>query len=738
LAINPNCNLIAVVGGKGGVGKSVFAANLACTIMNELRAQVLLIDADAKSVGDQNVIMGIKPQKTLKELANFQGSLNSQPMNTLVTMHQSGLAYLGAVRGPEETLSISPDLLGKLLEFFSRAFKFIIVDVGIDLGPAQMSILQESTAIMIVTSPEVLVVTQTQRLVNELLSATLPKDMFQLVINKASPTGLSPQTISNQLQMPYVGIIPQDEATSMMALQKYTPFVLAAPKAPVTAAYYDVTRKLTGGILQRLKTIARPKPAAAQEAANAAGGTAPATAGMDARTLLKIRVHNELIRTVDLKKLLIDTKQDESKEKEVREKTKREITLIVDREAPDLGREERSKIIKEVLEEALGLGPLEDLLADNDVTEIMVNGFRKIFVEKSGKVQLSPVTFTSNDHLRRIIERIVTPLGRQINDSTPYVDARLKDGSRVNAVIEPLAIDGPALTIRKFKKGGITPEKYISYGSTTKNMIDFLRICVENGLNVVISGGTGSGKTSLLNMLSSFIPSNERVITVEDAAELQLQQEHVVRLETRPPSMEGTNAVSIRDLIKNALRMRPDRIIVGECRDGAALDMLQAMNTGHDGSMTTTHANSPRECIARLETLCMMAGMELPVRAIREQIAGAVNLIVQISRLSDGSRKILSITEVAGMQGEVVTLAEIFRFKETGYDKNRKIQGVFQATGTIPSFIQKLSDKGVVIPREIFANDPASAAPGAPAAGQKPPIATMPKMPGVAPVKKSG
>ncbi|WP_374076739.1 ATPase, T2SS/T4P/T4SS family [Bdellovibrio bacteriovorus] len=739
MAINPNCNLIAVVGGKGGVGKSVFAANFACTIMNELRAQVLLIDADAKSVGDQNVIMGLKPQKTLKELANFQGSLNSQPMNTLVTMHQSGLAYLGAVRGPEESLNISPDLLGKLLEFFSRAFKFVIVDVGTDLGPAQMAVLQEATAIVIVTSPEVLVVTQTQRLINELLSATLPKDMFQLVINKASPTGLSPQTISNQLQLPYLGIIPQDEATSMMALQKYTPFVLSAPKAPVTAAYYDVTRKLTGGILQRLKTISRPKPAPAATEAAQGGSAAPAaSSGMDARTLLKIRVHNELIRTVDLKKLLLDTKQDEGKEKEIREKTKREITLIVDKEAPDLAREERSKIIKEVLEEALGLGPLEDLLADADVSEIMVNGHKKIFIEKGGKVQMSPVTFTSNDHLRRIIERIVTPLGRQINDSTPYVDARLKDGSRVNAVIEPLAIDGPALTIRKFKKGGITAEKYISYGSITKNMIDFLRICVENGLNVVISGGTGSGKTSLLNMLSSYIPSNERVITVEDAAELQLQQEHVVRLETRPASMEGSNAISIRDLIKNSLRMRPDRIIVGECRDGAALDMLQAMNTGHDGSMTTTHANSPRECLARLETLCMMSGMELPVRAIREQIAGAVNLIVQISRLSDGSRKILSITEVAGMQGDVVTLAEIFRFKETGYDKNRKIQGVFQATGTIPSFIQKLSDKGVVIPREIFANDPAAATPGAPAAAQKPPLGSLPKMPGVAPVKKSG
>lgn len=739
MAINPNCNLIAVVGGKGGVGKSVFAANFACALMTELRAQVLLIDADSKSVGDQNVIMGLKPVKTLKELANFQGSLNSQPMNTLVTMHTSGLAYLGAVRGPEESMNISPDMLGKLVEFFSRAFKFIVVDVGNDLGPAQMAVLQEATAIMIVTTPEVLVVTQTQRLVNELLSATFPKDMFQLVINKASPTGLSPQAISNQLQLPFLGIVPQDEATSMMALQKYTPFVISSPKAPVTAAYFDVARKLTGGVLQRLKTLSRPKPAAPAASAEGGANVPAGASGMDPRTMLKIRVHNELIRTVDLKKLLMDTK-DENKEKEIREKTKREITVIVDKEAPDVAREERSKIIKEVLEEALGLGPLEDLLAEPSVSEIMVNGYKKIFVERSGKVQLSPVTFTSNDHLRRIIERIVTPLGRQINDSTPYVDARLKDGSRVNAVIEPLAIDGPALTIRKFKKGGITPEKYMEYGSITKNMIDFLRICSENGLNIVISGGTGSGKTSLLNMLSSFIPSNERVITVEDAAELQLQQEHVVRLETRPASMEGTNSVTIRDLIKNALRMRPDRIIVGECRDGAALDMLQAMNTGHDGSMTTTHANSPRECIARLETLCMMSGMELPIRAIREQISGAVNLIVQISRLSDGSRKVLSITEVAGMQGDVVTLAEIFRFKETGYDKNRKIQGVFQATGTIPSFIQKLSDKGVVIPREIFANDPAAGnpPPATKPAGPAPNIAA-PKMPGVVPpAKKTG
>ncbi|HRO67084.1 MAG TPA: ATPase, T2SS/T4P/T4SS family [Pseudobdellovibrionaceae bacterium] len=737
MALNPNCTVIGVLGGKGGVGKSVFAANFACALMTELRSQVLLIDADSKSVGDQNVITGLKPTKTLRELASFQGSLSSVPINQLVTVHASGLSFLGAVRGPEEKLDIRPDLVIGLLEYLSRQYKYIVVDLGNDLGPLQNAILMEATAGMIVTTPEVLVVTQTLRMMNDLMSATFPKDMFQLVINKASATGLNPAAVSSQLQMPPLGLIPQDEATSAAALSKFTPLVLAAPKAPVTAAYFDLVRKLTSGVLQRLKALQKPKPSAAVESGTGSSQLIAAP-GVDPRTQLKLRVHSELIRTADLNKLLAETKGDESKQAELREKTRREITQIVDKESPDINRDERSKIIKEVLEESLGLGPLEDLLADPNISEIMVNGAKKIFIEKSGKVQLSGTTFTSNDHLRRIIERIVTPLGRQINNATPYVDARLKDGSRVNAVIEPLAIDGPALTIRKFKKGGVNPEKYIEYGSMTKNIIEFLRICVENGLNVVISGGTGSGKTTLLNMLSSFIPSNERIITVEDAAELQMQQEHVVRLETRPPSMEGSNAVTIRDLIKNALRMRPDRIVVGECRDGAALDMLQAMNTGHDGSMTTTHANSPRECIARLETLCMMSGMELPIRAIREQVASAVHLIVQISRLSDGSRKVLSVTEVAGMQGDVVTLAEIFRFKETGYDKNRRILGTFQATGTIPSFIQKLADKGVNIPREIFSND-AATQPVAPAA----PKLQTPTMPGApkpaAPgVKKTG
>ncbi len=706
MSVNSQCHLIAVVGGKGGVGKSVFAANFAAALMLELRTQVLLIDADARSCGDQNIILGVRPVKTISEVAQFQGSLNPQVLPQLLTMHPSGLAYLPAVRGPEEVLNVNIELFMKQLEFFSRNYKYIVVDLGNELKEFQHALLQQATAVTIVTVPEVLVVNQTQRLIQDLLTATYPLDMFQLVINKASASGVSPQAISQALKAPVVGIIPQDDVSSMGALQRGQPFVITQNKSPISAAYHEIVRKLTGGTLQKLKSLSRPQAPITSKSASVSNSNGSVTNdNSDARTALKMRVHTELIKAMDLKKGITETNNDPAKEAALRQKTLQSITQIIDRESPGMPRDERSKAIKEVLEEALGLGPLEDLLADSNVTEIMVNGHKRIFVEKSGKVVLSPVTFTSNLHLRNVIERIVTPLGRRIDEKTPYVDARLKDGSRVNAVIEPLSIDGPALTIRKFKKGGITAEKYIEYGSLTKPMIDFLRICVENGLNVVISGGTGSGKTSLLNMLSSFIPANERIVTVEDAAELQMQQEHVVRLETRPSNMEGTGAVTIRDLVKNALRMRPDRIVVGETRDGAALDMLQAMNTGHDGSMTTTHANSPRECVARLETLCLMSGMDLPLRAIREQVASAVHLIVQISRLSDGSRRVTSITEVCGMQGETVTLQEIFRFKETGFDKNRRILGQYQAMGMIPTFIEKLEQKGVVIPREIFTNE---------------------------------
>ncbi|MCB0364046.1 MAG: Flp pilus assembly complex ATPase component TadA [Bdellovibrionaceae bacterium] len=746
------------MGGKGGVGKSVFAANFAFTLMFEMRAKTLLIDLDAKSCGDQNVITGIRPQKTAIDIANFASTINANTLNTLVSPHPTGLHFIGAVQTPDQTLDVPPDLFRKQLFAISQHYKFIVVDIGCDMTPLQMGMIEDSSAVIIVTTPEVLAVNQTRKAMNDLMAATVPADLFQIVLNKVSRTGLDPRAISQGLRRPIVGSIPQDETTAYGALQRSTPFVLTAQNTPLAAAYHEISRKLTGGILQKLKALTRPQnlqaamaPAPGAAAQLQSGPSSMVQRGakgpkqLDPLTLLKMQIHTELIKEMDLKKDLTGTKGDPAKEKELRTKTTRVITQLVDKLGHGLPRDQRSRIIKEVLDEALGLGPLEDLLADPGVTEIMVNGCDKIYVEKGGKLTLSTVTFTSNLQLRNVIERIVTPLGRRIDEKTPYCDARLADGSRVNAVIEPLAIDGPALTIRKFPSDRITSDDYVNrFNSLTQPMVDFLKICVEQGLNIIISGGTGSGKTTLLNVLSTFIPTNERIITVEDAAELQLKQEHVVRLETRPANMEGTGEITIRDLVRNSLRMRPDRIVVGECRDGAALDMLAAMNTGHDGSMTTVHANNPREGISRLETLCLMAGMDLPVRAIREQIAGAVNMIVQISRLSDGSRRVTSITEVVGMQGETVTLQEIFRFKEEGFDKNRKIVGTFQAMGLIPTFIEKFEARGVTIPRNLFttsAADSASRQTPKPAGLARPRIGAPSGTPRITrpnPVKKTG
>ncbi len=705
--------IFAITGGKGGVGKSILAANFSIALGAETRSPVLLIDLDAKSCGDQNVITGLKPVKTIGELIQYTGSINAQTIASLVAKNPAGLHFLAAVRSPDEQLNVDGENVTRLIDSLGRLFPYIVIDIGSELGPVQFSALNQATMALIVAVPEVLAINQTYRLLNELSRAGLPQDMAQVVINKASASGIPPQAISQTLRKAIIGVLPQDEVTTTSSLQRSTPFVMSPNRTPLATSYFDLARNImTSGLVQKLQATTKPaqlrKPVGQSADTQVANSTDPRAAKpLDPQIILRMRIHQELIKAMDLKKGLTDTQGDQSKEKALRDKTQQTISQIVDREAPTVSRAERVQLVKEVLDEALGLGPLEDLLADESVTEIMVNGRDNLFVEKSGRLTKLDMCFTSNQQLRNIIERIVTPLGRRIDEKTPYVDARLKDGSRVHAIIEPLAIDGPTLTIRKFAKKPIVVKNYLEWGSMTESMVDFLRICVENGLNLIISGGTGSGKTTLLNVLSSFIPATERIITVEDAAELQLKQTHVVRLETRSANMEGTGSVTIRDLVRNTLRMRPDRIVVGECRGGEALDMLSAMNTGHDGSMTTIHSNSPREGVARLETLCLMAGMELPVKAIREQIAGAVDLIVQISRLSDGSRKIISITEVVGMQGDTVTLQEIFRFKEEGFDKNRKIVGQFQAMGLIPTFVEEFERKGVKVPRSIFTTNTA-------------------------------
>jgi pilus assembly protein CpaF len=364
-------------------------------------------------------------------------------------------------------------------------------------------------------------------------------------------------------------------------------------------------------------------------------------------------------------------------------------------------------LFEQIAAEILGFGPLQPLLEEVSITEIMVNGAKNIYVERRGKLQRVPLTFESNEHVMRIIERIVAPLGRRIDESSPYVDARLPDGSRVNAVIPPISLVGPVLTIRKFSRVPITVEQLIQFGSITPEAIQFLQACVEARLNIVISGGTGSGKTTLLNVLSGFIPSDERIVTIENAAELQLRQEHVVTLESRPSNIEGRGEITIRQLVVNALRMRPDRIIVGEIRDEAAIDMLQAMNTGHDGSMTTAHSNSPRDTLSRMETMVMMAGMDLPMRAIREQVASAIDLIVHQSRMRDGTRKVVNITDVTGMEGDVITMTDIFLFEQVGYE-NGKVIGRLRPTGLRPKFMEKIDAAGIHLPPSIFSPGAAS------------------------------
>ena len=409
---------------------------------------------------------------------------------------------------------------------------------------------------------------------------------------------------------------------------------------------------------------------------------------------LKTRVQNRLLGE-------LDPTMDVSRVSEVRRTIQDLFEQILAEENIVLSRPEKHRLFEQISAEILGFGPLQTMLEDESITEVMVNGAKNIYVERGGKIHRAPAAFESDDHVMRIIDRIVAPLGRRIDESSPYVDARLPDGSRVNAVIPPISLVGPVLTIRKFAKNPITLEQLIEYGTMTPESIQFCKSAVEARLNVIISGGTGSGKTTLLNIFSQFIPADERIVTIENAAELQLRQEHVVTLESRPPNIEGRGEVTIRQLVVNSLRMRPDRIIVGEVRDDAALDMLQAMNTGHDGSMTTAHSNSPRDTLARIETMALMAGMELPIRAIREQISGAVDMIVHQERMRDGSRRVVNVSEISGMEGNVITMTDIFIFEQTGYENGRVI-GILRPTGLRPKFMDKIEAAGIHLPASIF------------------------------------
>jgi pilus assembly protein CpaF len=697
-------HIITILGGKGGVGKSSFAANLAFAFAAENRQKILLLDFDQKACGDQTLITGIKSKKSLKDLAEFNGAMDPRSVNMFVGQHKMGVHMIGMPTDTVAAEGIDAEALGKPLKAFTNLYPITIIDVGSEMNSLAIKALENSTMIMMVVTPDLLAVNQSKRLFSELVTMLFPKEMIQIVVNnfqKGHP--VTPDIIGRQIGKPVFGMVAQDPQTCARALSASQPVMAVAKSSPFGQGVTDVVRKVKQkNVLKSLEKLTKPEGAAAKKA-DAAKTTSKG--GKNPWLDLKTRIHKSLVEEMDMKK------QDDNDPKAkiiLREKTKKLVVELLGKEDTKgilNSRDDMNQIVKEILDEALGLGPLEDMLADKSISEIMVVGPDKIFFEQSGKVKKSEVIFTNNRQVLNVIERIVAPIGRRIDEKTPYVDARLSDGSRVHAIIPPCALQGGTITIRKFPENRITYKDLVGFGSMTMNMADFLRISVEAHRNIVVSGGTGSGKTTLINVLGGFIPSNERIITCEDAAELDFPQDHVVSLETKPPSLEGDGAVDIRCLVKQTLRMRPDRIVVGECRGGETLDMLQAMNTGHDGSMTTTHSNSPRECMSRLETLVQYAGAGISPKAIKEMIASAVHMVIQQTRLEDGSRRVMNITEIGGMQGDVITLQDIFMFKQEGINKQGKIVGKYMATGFIPKFIETLEKKGYKVPRGLFKNE---------------------------------
>jgi septum site-determining protein MinD len=699
-------HIISVIGGKGGVGKSLVAANLAFAYSMEARQKSLLLDFDQRALGDLNIITGMRGKKTLKELSEFSGAVDPRTLQMFLTSHKAGVSYVPMATDRVSAEQINAGNLGKFIKTIPKFFPVTIIDVGNELNDLALKALEHSTLIFVITSPDLIAINQSKKLLDELTTRMFPKEMTQVILNqyqKGHP--INPELVGRKLGRSVFSTIQRDDNSCINALNRSMPVVLVAKSSPFAEGVIGSIRKLRQqNLLKKLERLNKSSiqsnvvkfPSGAK-----AGGASTGNQWVD----LKLRIHRALVEEMDLKKKTDDS--DPNARIIMREQTKKMVVDLLnkdDTKAILKTREDMNRIVKEILDEALGLGPLEDLLSDKTVSEIMVVGHDKIYYEQSGKNKLSDVTFSSERQVLNVIERIVAPIGRRIDEKTPYVDARLRDGSRVHAIIPPCAIDGSTVTIRKFPENRLTYKDLVKFGSMTQEMADFLRIAVEAHKNIVVSGGTGSGKTTLINVLGSFIPANERIITVEDSAELDLPQDHIVRLETRPPSLEGDGEITIRTLVKQTLRMKPDRIIVGECRGGEALDMLQAMNTGHDGSMTTIHSNTPRDCMSRIETLVQYSGAPLSPKAIKEMASSAIHLIVQQTRLEDGSRKVMNITEVGGMQGDVITLQDIFVYQQEGINKKGKIEGKFQSTGFIPKFVEVLEKKGYKIPRGIFKN----------------------------------
>lgn len=710
-----NNYVISVIGPKGGSGVTTLATNLAYGLSRQSRGKILIIDFDLHDCGDVALFLNAKDVPSIYDFYPKLHKMSESDIEKNIYKTKEGISILPVVRKIKQAPLLTYEMASAMIDIVRKQFQYIIVDCGSSIYPAMIKIFETSSLVLFCTPAEIVTLNRSVQSLVEFQELAFPSDLIQLVINQFDPRGvITEDLISQKLKRKCLAFLPFEPKEIQNAVNQGQPIFQSQPRAIYSRVIEDLVRKITSkNLLQPVESLSLKTAAlsglqrATSTSETFAAPMSRSITNKDAERIdsIKQKIHQRLIDVMDFKKLSPEElmNQDDESMSALRQKTQEAILGIVGKMTEITSRDERQLLVKEVLDEAIGLGPLEDLLKNPDVSEIMVNRADQIFVEMKGKPTLINSRFSGDKQLMGVIERIVAPIGRRIDEKTPMVDARLRDGSRVHAIIPPLALDGPAVTIRKFSKDILGPEHLIKFGAMNEEMSDFLRACVQGKLNILISGGTGTGKTTLLNTLASFIPNNERIITVEDSAELRLAQEHIIRLESKPANLQGEGAIPIRELVRNTLRMRPDRIVVGECRGAEALDMLQAMNTGHDGSMTTIHSNSPRDSMARLETLVMFAGMDLPSKAIREQIASAVQLVIQLTRLGDGSRKVTAITEVTGgMEGTTITLADIFLYKEKGVDETGKVLGTFTSTGLIPSFAVKFKKRGIKLPKGLF------------------------------------
>jgi len=719
-----NTKVITIFSNKGGVGKTFIAVNIACALALKGR-QVLLVDLNLQASQDMSRMLNLPSTHCLVDvLADME---LPDVVRKNVAVHTSGLHFLPGTRSPQQMGHITEDNLRLFFKKVAGQYEYIIIDGGSTFSEIFVSILDSSNLILLVGTPDILAVYQVKTSLEILQSLHFPLKMVRLILNRAeSRGGVAWQEVKNALACEVFSLIPSDGKTVGLALNMGVPCVIDSPKAKVSEAFFEIANSLNDeSIYVQASDVVRVRNNEdASKKSNAFWEKFGITPNMgpglmdfkkeeDEVIKVKRAVHHLLVERMNLQKMSQEVLSDPAQAANLRKAAEKVVTeLLAETSGTFLSsHEERARLVRDIVNEALGLGPLEDLLADDTVTDIMVNNKDEIFVEKNGKILLTNKRFISNDQVRATIDRIIAPLGRRVDESTPMVDARLPDGSRINAIIPPLSLKGPMITVRKFSQDRYTVEDLLTrFKSMSQPMADFLNACVLGRKNMIVSGGTGAGKTTLLNIISQFIPDNERIITIEDAAELRLVKTHWARLESRPPNIEGRGKVTIRDLFVNTLRMRPDRIIIGECRGPEVLDMLQAMNTGHDGSLTTLHANTTRDTLSRMSSMVLLSGIELPLRAIYEMAASAINIIVQINRFSDGTRKITAISELTGkMVDSLPEIKDVFTFVQKGVNEEGHILGEYVATGYVPKCFDDLTNRGIALSKTVFethTNDP--------------------------------